>query len=99
MNLRHFYKPAFLSQFLLGIVAIFALPTVQPLANESESLPTNQLVLRLSDLSAVQKVELEASHLLHLEQQTLVIPTKQAVVFCEFFAKRCKAFRSFSSIS
>ena len=87
MNLRHFYKPAFLSQFLLGIVAIFALPTVQPLANESETLPTNQLVLRLSDFSSVQKVELETAHLLHLEQQPLVIPTKQAVVFCEFFAK------------
>ncbi|AUI65299.1 MULTISPECIES: secA translation cis-regulator SecM [Glaesserella] len=85
--LRRFHKPALLSQFFLGIVAIFALPAVQPSANESEPLPTNQLVLRLSDFSAVQKVELEAAHLLHLEQQPLITPIKQAVVFCEFFAK------------
>ncbi|WP_373767682.1 secA translation cis-regulator SecM [Glaesserella sp.] len=91
--LRHFHKPAFLSQFLLGIVAIFALPATQPLANESDVLPAKQLVLRLSDFSSVQKVELEAAHLLHLEQQPLIIPIKQAVVFCEFFAKSYRLYQ------
>ncbi|OOH90555.1 hypothetical protein BMT54_04565 [Pasteurellaceae bacterium 15-036681] len=79
------HKSTFLSQILLGVLAIFALPSVYGATNENDQASiVNQQVLTLSDLSAVTKADIEQAHLLQLEKPH-VNAQKQAVVFTEFF--------------
>ncbi|WP_373777765.1 secA translation cis-regulator SecM [Glaesserella sp.] len=83
-----FHKSTFWSQIFFGVIAIFALPNAQPLANECEQEPViNQYIQGLAELSAVQKTDIEQAHLLHLEQQPLFFASQQAVVYSPFFAK------------
>ncbi|MDH2999009.1 hypothetical protein A1D22_03925 [Pasteurellaceae bacterium LFhippo2] len=83
--LKQLHKSAFLSQILLGIFAIFALPSVYATVNENDQEPIiNQQVLTLDDLSAVTKVDIEQAIFLQFEQP--LHHNEQAVVFCEFFA-------------
>lgn len=81
------HKPAFWSQFLLGMVAILALPAVANLEERHAEPVADQQILRLSDLSALKLSEIEQTFFLQQVPQSFTIQPKQAVEFCEFFAK------------
>lgn len=80
---RQLHKSAFWSQLLLGVVAILALPVPQA-ANEAEQNPIEQM-LSLNELS-LQQADIEQAHFI-AQQQISIQVVKQAVIFCEFFAK------------
>lgn len=85
MNLfRHFHRKPFLSQFFLGMLAIFALPEIQAQTVECEPTVINQSVAQCS----VAEIEQE-QHSLFLSElkQEQGEPLLQAVIFCDFFAK------------
>lgn len=82
-----FSKSAFWSQFLLGLVAIFALPAVSSYENRVESPSIAQQVLMLSESSVAKKTELEQTFFLQTLTLSPVIFPLQTVEFCEFFAK------------
>ncbi|KAE9540473.1 DUF2547 family protein [Ursidibacter maritimus] len=90
---RQFHKPAFwsqlfLGQLFLGMIAILTVPNAQSALNETEqSTIANQQTLTLSDLSQTQYNEKEQVYFFIEPQFPLTLIEKQAVVFCEFFAK------------
>lgn len=85
MNLfRHFHRKPFLSQFFLGMLAIFALPEIQTQTVECEPTVINQSLVAYSVKESEQ--EQHIFFLSELKQDIHVLP-QQAVVFTEFFAK------------
>lgn len=85
MNLfKHFHRKPFLSQFFLGILAIFALPEIQAQTVECEPTVINQSLAAYS----VKECEQE-QHIFFLSELNQEVPVlvQQAVVFTEFFAK------------
>ncbi|MGX2948973.1 secA translation cis-regulator SecM [Frederiksenia canicola] len=85
---RQLHKSAFWSQLLLGMVAILALPTAE-VAKETEQSPVAQ-TLTVSEFAA-QQADIEQAHFLSQTQHSVQI-VKQAVVFCEFFAKSYRLY-------
>lgn len=80
---KHFHKTPFLSQFLLGILAIFALPEIHSNPIENEQTTISQ---RLLQEDVVERSEQQT---LFVQQQPvgLVEMPLQAVVFCQSFTK------------
>lgn len=81
-------KSAFWSQFLFGIVAIFALPAVSSIESIQTESVANQQILRLNELSSI-KLNKDVEQPLFLQHlpQTLIVQSIQAADFCEFLAK------------
>lgn len=82
-----FSKSAFWSQFLLGLVAIFALPAVSSPANSVENPSIAQQVVTLSEYSVAKKMEREQTLFLQVLELSPFPSLSQAVEFCEFFTK------------
>lgn len=84
MNLfKHLHKTPFLSQFLLGILAIFALPEIHSSPVESEQATISQ---RLMQEETVELTEQQALFAQALPEIHAEMPL-QAVVFCQSFTK------------
>lgn len=79
-----FSKPAFWTQFLVGILAVFALPAVSAQENYSENIVDQQL---LNTVEMVKQTECEQSLFLQQDSLNPIISTQQAVEFCIFSAK------------
>lgn len=82
-----FSKSAFWSQFLLGIMAIFALPAVSNIENQLENQSvTVQQVLTI-DFASLKKADTEQALFLQHTEALHFTFQPQAVEFCAFFAK------------
>nr|WP_314740355.1 secA translation cis-regulator SecM [uncultured Haemophilus sp.] len=80
---NHFHRKPLLSQFLLGILAIFALPEIQ-VNHESEQTIINQPLIQA--IAAENDQEQHSLFLAELKPEILKAP-QQAVQFTPFFAK------------
>lgn len=80
---NHFHRKPLLSQFLLGILAIFALPEIQA-NHESEQTIINQPLVQAIQLESEQ----EQHHLFlaEIKPESVIAPI-QAVQITPFFAK------------
>ena len=79
---NHFYRKPLLSQFLLGILAIFSLPEIQPYP-ESEQTILNQPLVQAITAEAEQE-----QHLFLAESKPENVASEvQAVEITPFFAK------------
>ncbi|QIW16565.1 hypothetical protein A4G20_09565 [Pasteurellaceae bacterium RH1A] len=87
---RHLHKSAFWSQFVLGMVAIFALPQALATA-EREQTVINQSVECQQE--AVQFNEIEQQLFLSQQQEIAVDVLPQAVEFCKFSANLPRLYR------
>lgn len=83
MLFSHFPKSAFWSHILLGMVAVFALPSL-PNIEPNEAAERVEQRLNFAEL---KKAETEQTFFLQQEQPNRCILPLQAVEFCEFFAK------------
>lgn len=85
MNLfKHFQKTPFLSQFLLGILAIFALPEIHSNPVESEQATISQRLMQEETVEML--TEQHALFAQSLPEIHAEMPL-QAVVFCQSFTK------------
>ena len=80
---QQFQKAPFLSQFLLGILAIFSLPSIQVSHVENERTAISQHL----NYDGVKEIIQETKSAFLAERTTLEIAEpQQAVVFAEIFA-------------
>lgn len=82
----NFSKPAFWSQFFLGLVAMFSLPTISPAVENVSLTVVERQVTSVSSFS-LEKAERDQAQRLQWLSPTSFSLNKQAVEFCEFFAK------------
>lgn len=80
-----FSKPAFWTQFLIGILAVFALPAVSSQDSLSENIADQQQLV--NTIEQVKQAECEQCLFLQQDSYNAAIPHKQAVEFCIFSAK------------
>lgn len=85
-SFHYFSKSVFWSQFLVGLVAMFALPNL-----ESEHLPqqndASNAQFIASELISYEGVEQEQPYFIALDSPTIPYQCLQAVIFCHFLAK------------
>ena len=74
---KQLHKSAFLSQFLLGMVAIFALPSAYSQAEVPQTPIVKQQSVTLSELSAAVKTD-EHAHFLQFEPPQHAVTRLQA---------------------
>ena len=79
---NHFHRKPLLSQFLLGILAIFSLPEIQPIPESEQTILTQPLVQAINE-------ETKQEQHLFLAEIKPERPTNevQAVEITPFFAK------------
>lgn len=82
----NFSKPAFWSQFLLGLVAMLSLPAISPAVENVSPTVVERQVSSFNSFSLQKAERVQAQRPLWLPQ-TFFSLNKQAVEFCEFFAK------------
>lgn len=82
---KHFHKTPFWTQLVFGLVAIFALPGIQHVANNENEVTT---ISQLSEHTSQLPLELKAQSIFIADlQQAGTDDAEQAVIFPEFFAK------------
>lgn len=81
---RYFSKSAFWSQFLVGLVAIFALPHLG--SDHPQNETTNAQIIAQKNLSN-DSIEAEQPYFVRFDSPTIPYQSLQAVTFCEFFVK------------
>lgn len=80
----HLPKSFFWSHILLGVLAVFSLPASQGVESH---LVGEEIVEQRLNFSELKKAETEQALFLQQEQQNASLQPRQAVEFCEFFAK------------
>lgn len=79
-----FSKPVFWTQFLIGILAVFALPATPSSENHPENIVDQQVI---NAVASVKQADCEQYLFLQQDNSYKVIPQKQAVEICIFSAK------------
>ncbi|MDH2924207.1 uncharacterized protein DUF2547 [Nicoletella semolina] len=90
--LRSLHKSAFLSQFVLSIVAVFAMSPIFSASSaavqdrDSKTVANQRILSAFNEFSTVQKTECSQSVFLQFTLSFQVILPQQMGIFCNFFA-------------